>query len=91
VLHAVEHRLRLGVLNLEARHDEGALPVRVHDERDRPLRRGERKAGVVEDVVRVEQDEPAQTRLATPFQQRVAAAAVLVRGDRDGRDHDSRA
>ena len=58
VLHAVERRLGLGVLDLEPRNDEGARAVRGEDEGDRPLGRDEREARVVEDVVRIEEHDP---------------------------------
>ena len=78
VLDPVEHRLRLRVLDLEPGDDERALPVRAEDERDRPLGRRERESRVVEDVVGVEEDDPAQVLAPDPLEQRVAARAMLL-------------
>ncbi len=58
VLDTVEHRLGLGVLDLEPGNDERSLPLAAQDERDRPLGRREREARVVEDVVGIEEDDP---------------------------------
>ena len=91
VLHAVEGRLRLRVLDLEARDDQRPCPIGSEDERDRPLGRDEREACVVEDVVRVEEHDTRQAgRLRVP-EQRVAACPVLVGRDRDRRHHGVRA
>jgi hypothetical protein len=87
VLDAVEHRLRLGVLDLEPRHDERALPVRAEHERDRPFSRDERKAGVVQDVVRVEEHDAAQVVVGECLEERGAPGAMLVGGDRDRGEH----
>ena len=71
VLDAVEGRLRLRVLDLEARDDQRPRSIRSEDERDRPLGRHEREARVVEDVVRVEEHDARQTSfLRVPEQRR---------------------
>jgi hypothetical protein len=88
VLDPVEDRLRLRVLDLEPRDDEGARPVRAEQERDRPLGRREREAGVVEDVVRVEEDDAREPLPDDPLQKGIAARAMLLGRDRDGREHD---
>ena len=88
VLDAVEDRLRLGVLDLEARHDERPLPVRAQDEGDRPLGGHEREARVVEDVVRVEEHDAAQAVVSDPLEERRAPCAMLVGGYRDRGQHE---
>ena len=88
VLDAVERRVALRVLDLEARDDERALSVRVEDEGDRPLRRHEGEARVVEDVVRVEENDARQPLFGKSLEQCVAPRSVLVRRDRDRRQHD---
>ena len=55
MLDAVEHRLGLGMLHLEARDDEGASPVGSEDERDRALGWGEGEPRVVQDVIGIEE------------------------------------
>jgi hypothetical protein len=87
VLDAVQRRLRVRVLELEARHDEGTLPVCAEDEGDRPLRRHEGEADVVEDVAGVEEDGAGETVGREPLEERVAPRAMLLGGDRDGRLH----
>jgi hypothetical protein len=87
VLDSVERGLRLRMLELEPRDDERPRAVGAEDERDRPLRRYEREAGVVEDVVRVEEDDARESRCLGIAEQRVAPRAVLLRCDRDRREH----
>ena len=55
MLDPVERGLGLRVLDLEPRDDECPLTVGAENERDRALRGREREAGVVEDVVGVEE------------------------------------
>ena len=52
----VDARVRLRVLTLESGHQHAAFAVRTQYESDRALGGREREAGVVEDVVRVEED-----------------------------------
>ena len=87
VLDPVDRRPRLGVLHLEPGHHECSQSVGADDERDRSLGRREREAGVVEDVVRVEEHDPGETRCLRLAEQDVAARAVLRGRDRNGRDH----
>ena len=87
VLDAVERRARLRVLHFEARDDERACPVPGEDEGDRPLRRHEGEARVVEDVRRVEEHDTRQAGRLRPFEERIAARAVLLGRDRDRREH----
>ena len=87
VLDAVERRARLRVLHLEAWDDEGPCAVPGKDACDRPLGRHEGKARVVEDVGRVEEHDARHAGLLRPFEEHVAASAVLLRRDRDRRQH----
>ena len=66
VLDPVDRRPGLGVLDLEPGNHERSRSVRAEDERDRPLGRDEREAGVVEDVVRVEEHDPGESPLPAP-------------------------
>ena len=85
---AVERRARLRVLERAA--DERPLAVRPEHERDRPLGRHEREARVVEDVVRVEEDDAGKAVRPCALEEGVAAGAMLVRRDRDRGHHGSR-
>ena len=81
VLDPVERRLRLCVLDLEPGNDERARPVGAEDECDRPLRRHEGEAGVVEDVVRVEEDdagEPAACACSRSASQRARCSSGVI-------------
>src|SRR5207244_7815250 len=87
VLDSVERRFRLRVLELEARNDERALPLRVQDEGDRTLGGGEGEARVVEDVVGVEEDDARKTVVSSSREERVTARTVFLRTDRDRGPH----
>jgi hypothetical protein len=76
------------MLDLEAWDNEGACAVGAEDERDRPLGRREREAGVVEDVVGIEEDDAGEAVCAHALEQLVAACSVLFRCDRDRRHHE---
>ena len=76
MLHAVERRLGLGVLDLEPWNDEGARAVRGEDEGDRPLGRDEREARVVEDVVRIEEHDPRDALALGRSEQPVAPRSM---------------
>ena len=78
MLDAVERRVALRMLDLEARDDERPLSVGVQDEGDRPLRRDEGEARVVEDVVRVEEDDARQP-LAVDALEQCAGSALGAR------------
>jgi hypothetical protein len=89
VLDAVERGLRLGVLDLEPRYDERSRPIGADDEPDRPLGRHECEARVVENVVGVEEHDARQSGGLRALEKRIAAGAMLLRRDRDRRDHRS--
>ena len=82
VLDAVEHRLRLGVLDLEAGDDERSLSLAAQDERDRPLGRSEREARVVEDVVGIEENDrpraPRARRRSSSASQRSRCSSGVI-------------
>ena len=83
----VERRLRLGMLDLEPRHDQRSGPVRAQNERDGALRRHEGEPGVVEDVVRVEEHDSREACPLSLGEQRIAAGTVLLGRDGDRREH----
>ena len=87
VVDAVERRARLRVLELEAWGDERPRAVRAENERDRPLGRDEGEARVVEDVRRIEEHDTGEALGMSMGEQGVTAAGVLLRCDRDRRDH----
>ena len=87
VVDSIERRARLGVLDLEPGNDERPGAVGREDERDRPFGRDEREAGVVEDVVRVEEDDAGEPRCLHVLEQGIAARAMLLGRDRDRRGH----
>jgi hypothetical protein len=56
VMRDLRHRrVRLRVLDLQPRHEHPAVAIDRKRERDRALRGDEREAGVVRDIVRVEE------------------------------------
>ena len=65
--YVVDAGVRLCVLALEPGDEHPAPAFGVQDEGDRPLGRRERKAGVVEDVVRVEEDRAGEAVLQQVF------------------------
>ena len=91
MLDAVEGRLRLRVLDFEARDDQCPRPIGSEDEPHRPLGRYEREASVVEDVVGIEEHDARETSLLRVPEERLAACPMLVWRDRDRRHHGMRA
>ena len=73
--------VRLRVLELEPRHEHPAASVGRERERDRPLRRNEEEAGVVVDVLRVEQHGAGEPAFLECRCERFAACGVLLLGD----------
>ena len=66
------------MLDLEAGDNEGACAVGREDEGDRALGWGECESRVVEDVVRIEEDDTGELLGAKAFEQSVAAVAMLL-------------
>ena len=84
----VDTRVRLCVLPLEPRDEHPAFAFGVQHEGDRTLGRRERKAGVVEDVVRVEEHCPGQLVFAQVLGK--ARQSLLVFGLLDSEIHAAR-
>ena len=79
----VDARIRLRVFAFKAGHQHAALALGTQDERDRALGGREREAGVVEDVVRVEEDGPGEPVLAQVLGQARQPLVVLSLLDRE--------
>jgi hypothetical protein len=77
----LDRGVRLRVLQLEPRHEHPAASADCERERNRALGRDEEKAGVVVDVVRVEQDGAGDAPLLEPGGERLAALGELVLAD----------
>ena len=84
----VDARVRLRVLALEARHEHSSLSLRVENEGDRPLRRREGEACVVEDVVGVEEHGAGEASVDQLLRQ--PGQALLVLGLLDCQRHAAR-